>query len=197
MTPRPAGFYVVNTITLYRLLSAPVILWLAIIGEATLFKWLIAFSFFTDAIDGFLSRVLKVSSVFGARLDSLADDATVLVATIGLWFAYPDFVWEHWPWIVALLSLFAMQNVAALVMYHRVTSFHTYLAKLAAVLQAVFFLLLFFDLPFVLPAFYAAVMVTGVQLIEEIVLVFYLPEWQADVKGMFWVIHQRKKDAGR
>lgn len=196
MTSRSPGFYFVNAITLYRLLSAPVILWFAISGQFEWFKWLVAFSFFTDAIDGILSRALKVSSVFGARLDSLADDATVLVATIGLWFTHPEFLREHWLSIVILLSLFAIQNMAALLMYHRVTSFHTYLAKTAAVLQAAFFLLLLFNLPYVLPVFYAAVVVTAIQLVEEIILVFFLPEWRTDVKGLFWAIRHRRRRHG-
>src|SRR5688572_17728094 len=90
------SYLVINGITMYRLVSAPILLALAWLGYHDLFKWLIAFSFFTDAIDGPLSRKYKVTSVFGARLDSIADDATVIVATIGLWFINPDFIRDHW-----------------------------------------------------------------------------------------------------
>lgn len=185
-------YYIVNGITMYRLVSAPFLLLLALAGNSSIFKWLIAFSFFTDAIDGPLSRRFRVTSVFGARLDSVADDATVLVSTIGLWWLYPDFLMKEWIVILGLLSLFAVQTTAALVAYKRVTSFHTYLAKAAAVAQAVFFIMIFFDFGPVLFMFYTAAFITGVQLLEEIILVIVLPEWRSDVKGLYWVLKDRK-----
>ncbi|HET9053719.1 MAG TPA: CDP-alcohol phosphatidyltransferase family protein, partial [Cyclobacteriaceae bacterium] len=45
-------YYIVNAITMYRLVSAPLLLVLAGMGQHEWFKWLIAFSFLTDAIDG-------------------------------------------------------------------------------------------------------------------------------------------------
>ncbi len=197
MSGRPISFFLINSITLYRLLAAPFLVWLAVSGRVDLFKWFLGISFTTDALDGFLSRRYKVDSVFGARLDSIADDATVLAAIISLWITHPEFFQEHWNVVVGLLVLFAFQNILALLVYHRLTSFHTYLAKAAAVLQAVFFLLLFFDLSYVDPFFYAAAITTGVQLIEEIALIFILPEWKSDVKGLFWVIQNRNRDRHR
>ena len=63
------SYYVINGITLYRLASAPVLLLLAFTKSLDLFKWLIAYSFLTDAIDGPLSRkMLLVFSVPGSTL---------------------------------------------------------------------------------------------------------------------------------
>ncbi|MBA4055507.1 MAG: CDP-alcohol phosphatidyltransferase family protein [Marivirga sp.] len=191
MHNHPIPYYVINGITFYRLLSAPVLLGLAYKGNLDIFKWLLAVSFFTDAIDGFLSRKFKVSSLFGAKLDSIADDATILVATLSLWIFKSEFIQGHWIPIVVLLSLFAIQNAVALIKYHKVTSFHTYLAKTAAVLQGCFFILFFFEAGMIEWLFYAAVAVTGMELIEEIFLVFALPEWKANVKGLFWVLNKR------
>ena len=73
------------------------------------------------------------------------------------------------------------------------TGFHTWLAKTAALLQGIFLLLVFFtDQPF-MPLFYAAAIITILQLIEEIILVHLLPQWQANVKGLYWVLKNNKQ----
>ncbi len=186
------SYYIINGITLYRLVSAPLILLLAIRGEFTLLKWLIATSFFTDAIDGPLSRRYNVTSVFGSRLDSVADDATVLVSTVSVWIIFPQFVKENWMILAGLFGLFGIQTVAALIAYKKITSFHTYLAKTAAVVQAMFFVSIFFNLGPVYFLFFSAVAITALELIEEIILVFILPKWEANVKGLYWVLRSQK-----
>jgi phosphatidylglycerophosphate synthase len=194
MDKHPAAYYVINGITFYRLLSAPGILFLAYNRDLEIFKWLLALSFFTDAIDGYLSRAFNVSSLFGTKLDSIADDATVAVAILSLWVLRKDFIVDHWLTFGVLLSLFAIQTATALVKYRKITSFHTYMAKAAAVLQGIFFILFFFEAGIATPIFYAAAVLTGIELVEEIFLVFTLPEWKANVKGLFWVWKDRKRD---
>jgi phosphatidylglycerophosphate synthase len=191
MNARKVSYYVINGITMYRLASAPFLLLIAFTGALGLLKWLVAFSFLTDAIDGPLSRRYKVTSVFGSRLDSVADDATVLASTLALWIIYPDFIRSEWVVLVGLLALFGIQMIAALVAYKKVTSFHTYLAKTAAVAQAVFFMMIFFDVGPVHFSFYVASLITALQLLEEILLVILLPEWKADVKGLYWALRLR------
>jgi len=188
MEKHPLPFYAINGITLYRLVSAPFLLFLATRGNLELFRVMLALSFFTDAIDGALSRMFKVSSLFGTKLDSIADDATVLGATACLWIFRPDFMAEHWIAFVIVFSLFIIQNIVALWVYKKVTSFHTYLAKTAAVMQGIFFMMVFFDVGGVEIGFYAAALITAVELAEEIILVFFLPQWRANVKGLFWVL---------
>jgi phosphatidylglycerophosphate synthase len=185
------SYYIINGITLYRLVSAPLLLLLAIRGELTWFRWLIAISFFTDAIDGPLSGKFKVTSVFGSRLDSVADDATVLVSTFGLWIIFPEFFKQNWMIIAGPFGLFGIQMVAALIAYKKVTSFHTYLAKTAAVAQGLFFISIFFDFSFVYFLFITSVAITALQLIEEIIIVIVLPKWEANVKGLYWVLRSR------
>jgi CDP-diacylglycerol--glycerol-3-phosphate 3-phosphatidyltransferase len=40
--------------------------------------------------------------------------------------------------------------------------------------------------------FYAAALVTGLELVEEIILVGLLPLWEANVKGLYWVLRRKK-----
>lgn len=193
MAKTRTSYYVINSITMYRLVSAPFLLLIAFMGQLNLFKWLLAFSYFTDAIDGALSRKFNVASVFGSRLDSVADDATVLVSVVALWLFEPDFIRKEWMIIAGLLALFGVQTIAALVAYKKITSFHTYLAKAAAVAQSFFFILFFFGIGPTQTLFYVAATITAFELLEEILLVIILPEWKTNVKGLYWVLKSGKQ----
>lgn len=182
--------YIINRITWYRIIAAPVLLVLIFAKQFDLFKWMLAFSFFTDLIDGFLARKYKVVSVFGSRLDSIGDDLTVLVAVIGLFVFKTEFALKVLVPLLILFFLFIFQTVFALFRYRKISSFHTYLAKTAAILQGIFFILILFEPMCFL--FYAAAVVTGIELLEEIILVALLPKWEANVKGLFWVLKRKK-----
>lgn len=185
------SYYIINGITLYRLIAAPFLLFLILTRQPDLFKWLLALSFFTDAIDGYLARKYKVVSVMGAKLDSLGDDLTVIVGVIGLFVLKPDFIKTELMWLVAIFILFVIQVVSAFTRYGAVTSFHTYLAKLAAILQGIFLILAFFMSEPLGALFYIAVAITALDLVEEIILTFLLPKWKANVKGIYWVLKQK------
>jgi phosphatidylglycerophosphate synthase len=185
------SFYIINSITVYRLIVAPVLVLLALYHQAGAFKWLLAVSFFTDAIDGYLSRLYKVTSVLGSRIDSIADDFTVIAAIVGMLVFKPGFIRQELIIFEIMLGLYILQNALALIRYGKITSFHTYLAKAAAIMQGIFLLLIFFltELPYLL--FYAASMITILDLTEEIIIVLMQPHWQTDVKGLYWIIKNK------
>ncbi|HKZ67672.1 MAG TPA: CDP-alcohol phosphatidyltransferase family protein [Chitinophagaceae bacterium] len=185
------SYYIINSITLYRLLAAPFLLFLIISRQPDLFKWLLAFSFFTDAIDGYLARRYKVVSVMGAKLDSLGDDLTVIVGIIGLFVFKPEFINQEFIWLLLIFILFIIQVIYAFIRYGKITSFHTWLAKLAAILQGSFLILAFFMPEPLRLLFYTAVAVTALDLVEEIALIFLLSKWKANVKGIYWVLKQK------
>ncbi len=166
---------------------APVLLVLLLAGQLNIFKWLLAVSFFTDAIDGIIARRTRSASALGSRLDSIGDDMTFAVAVIGLIITRPLFIFQEWFVIAALLALFFIQLFMSLSKYGRISSFHTYLAKAAAILQATFLLSAFFCVETYYPLFYTAAAVTALDLLEEIMLVRLLPTWQTDVKGLYWI----------
>jgi CDP-diacylglycerol--glycerol-3-phosphate 3-phosphatidyltransferase len=184
---KKALFYVVNLLTFYRLIVAPFLIYLVIVGHFNLFKWLLMVSFATDAIDGYLARRYKLTSVFGAHLDSIADDCTILAAIVGMCILDPLFILYKDVPVIILLLFYLVQNVLAFVRYRRPTSFHTYLAKIAAVSQAAFLLTYFFLPDPVQWLFYLMVSLTILDLAEEIILVILLPEYRTNVKGWFWL----------
>lgn len=189
-------YFLINGITVYRIIAAPVLLVLLFNGQYNIFKWLLGVSFFTDLIDGFLARKFKVASVLGSKLDSIGDDLTVIVGMIGLLVIKPDFIKEQKGLLIILFGLFFIQSVYALIRYGKLTNFHTRLAKLAAFFQGVFLILSFFTKEPVVVLFYAAAVITFLELIEEIVLVGLLPVWETNVKGLYWVLKRKNTTHG-
>lgn len=192
-TTHKQAWYVINGITLYRIVAAPILLLLVFSGDLEIFKWLLGISFFTDLIDGFLARRFKVASVLGTRLDSIGDDLTVLVGVIALFVTKMEFIKEQKFIFILLLLLFLAQTTYAFIRYERITNFHTWLAKTAALLQGVFLLLAFFTDEPNLVLFYTAALITMLELIEEIILVRLLPNWETNVQGIYWVLKKKEK----
>jgi len=186
------AWYIINGITLYRTIAAPFLLVLLFTKQYDIFKWLLAVSFFTDLIDGYLARKFKVTSILGTKLDSIGDDLTVLVGLIALFVLKLEFIKQHFIIFIILLVLFIVQTTYAFIRYGRMTNFHTYLAKTAALLQGVFLILVFFTDEPSLILFYGATIVTMLELTEEIILVSLLPQWQANVKGVYWALKNKE-----
>ena len=183
----------INLITIYRIVTAPVLLILIFTGDYAVFKWMLLISFSTDLIDGYLARKYKVNSALGAKLDSIGDDLTVLVAIVGLFVLKFDFIKEQLFIVIVLLSLYCAQVLFSFYRYGKISSFHTYSAKLSALLQGIFLLSFFFFETPIYPLFYLASLVTFIQLVEETILVFILPKWENDVKGVYWVLKRKKR----
>jgi len=185
------SFLAINGITFYRLVAVIFLTYLIINKDFIGFRWFLALSFFTDMIDGFLARKFKVVSVFGSKLDSVADDMTIVMAMAGLFVFKYDFLKEQFVVFLSLFCLYLVHITLALLRYRKITSFHTLSAKLAFLLQGVFLLLVFFLEEPPMPLFYIAVVVTAYQLIEEIIMISLLPIWKVDVKGIWWVLNKK------
>lgn len=186
------SYKVINAITGYRVIAAPVMLLLVFTGNLNTFKWLLPLSFFTDLVDGSLARKYKVTSIFGAKLDSIGDDLTVLAGITGMLVFRFNFVKNEIGIISILFALLIVQNLLALIRYRKISSFHTYLAKLAALLQGIFLILSFFTTKPNYILFYTASVITLLDLTEEIILVLILPKWEVNVKGLYWMLKRNK-----
>ena len=185
------SYYIVNGITIYRIVAAPVLFLLIINHRQDIFKWLLAISFLTDAIDGFIARRYKITSKLGSTLDSIGDDVTIVAAVTGIFVLKPEFVRQQATPIIMLLALFLLQTILALIRYRKLSSFHTYAAKIAAILEGIFLLLFFFDKPVDI-LFSITAVVIAIDLVEEIILAMLLPNWETDVKGLYWVMKRKK-----
>ena len=185
----------VTFVTFWRIAAFPVLIALVCLRQLPLFSALLALSFLTDAVDGFLARRYHVTSRAGAEWDSLGDDLTVAAAIIGMFVFRWEFIVRVQLFIFILAALFLIHTLAAVGRYGRLTSFHTRMAKISAIAQAVFFLLLFFfpAPPFI--AFYIAAILTLLDLLEEIAMILSLDEWEADIRG--WFDLRRRRNNGK
>ena len=184
-----------NALTALRIAAIPVLVWLAFTRRHDPFAALLVACLVGDIVDGLLARAFKVTSALGAMLDSIADTLLLFVAAYGAWVFYPDALRAH-PITFALVpGLWAAENVAALLRYGRLSSFHTYLSRIAAYAMGFFIGLLFvsgFTAGFTAWLMYAAVGLLVLATVEEFVLLWLLPAWRADVRGAWWVIRARR-----
>ena len=76
--------------------------------------------------------------------------------------------------------------------YGKATAFHTYLAKLSAVLQSLFILSSLFFRP-EYPLFYIMIAIGILETIEEIALIYMYDNWVSDVKGIFMAFKDERR----
>lgn len=73
-----------NLISLSRLLSVPLLVWLILDNQMEFAFWLFIAAGISDAVDGFIAKHLNCQSVLGAYLDPLADKALLVSVYIAL-----------------------------------------------------------------------------------------------------------------
>lgn len=181
-----------ESFSLVRVVSFPVVLATILLEERTLSAWLYIIFFSTDFIDGIFALFFNQESSRRAKLDSLGDVLLLLTGLVGFYVFEKAFFLEHlWP-IVLVVGLYAVQLTISLIKWGRPTSYHTLLAKLAGAVQATFLAFTFF---FEASAvfFYAAVVFSLLDVAEEIILTFVLPDWEANIKGLLWLKNKKTK----
>ncbi len=186
------NYNIADWFSFYRIFAAPFLLLIIWFGNRELFSWLLLLSYSTDMIDGFLARKLKITSPRGSQLDSFGDQLTLFVGFIGLLFFEYEFISANYQWILIPFVLYFFQMLIAFRKYGKATAFHTYLAKLSAVVQALFILWLLFFGP-VYWLFYSMIIIGIIETIEEILLIYLYPNWVAGVKGYFWARRDQRR----
>ncbi|MEE8444610.1 MAG: CDP-alcohol phosphatidyltransferase family protein [Alphaproteobacteria bacterium] len=73
-----------NLISLARLLSVPVAVWLILEGRMSLAFWLFVAAGISDAVDGFIAKHFDARSTLGSYLDPLADKALLVSVYVTL-----------------------------------------------------------------------------------------------------------------
>ena len=186
------NYNIADWFSFYRIFAAPFLLLIIWSGNRELFSWLLLLSYSTDMIDGFLARKLEITSPRGSQLDSFGDQLTLFVGFIGLLFFEYEFISANYQWILIPFVLYFFQMLIAFRKYGKATAFHTYLAKLSAVVQALFILWLLFFGP-VYWLFYSMIIIGIIETIEEILLIYLYPNWVAGFKGYFWARRDQRR----
>lgn len=179
-----------NLLTSLRIAAIPLLAWLAVTHRQDGFAAVLIACLVGDVVDGMLARALHATSAFGAELDSVADTLLFFMALAGAVAFHPEAVRAHAGGFVVVPAAWFAENVAALVRYGRLSSFHTYLSRIAAAAMGMFIAVLFVwgMQPLLL---YVAVVLVLMATAEEFVLLWMLPEWTANVRGVYWVRRRR------
>lgn len=132
MTLKDPKFNIPNLLTGFRFIAAPILLWLAWHGYEWLFMGLLALSFLSDLLDGYVARLMGQVSQFGARLDSWADVVIYLTIALGSWWLWPEIVCQEYLYIGLFLASCLLPALVGFLKFGCFTSYHTWAVKFAA-----------------------------------------------------------------
>jgi cardiolipin synthase len=181
-----------NAISSARLLATPILLFAAVARHEDMFKWLLLACMLSDILDGLIARIFHLRSPLGARLDSTADMIVFVIGLFGLYTFQGRVLAQHWMPLAFIVALYALEAAGALWRYRKISSFHTILVRIAAYAQGIFVMSLFLW-GYSAWVLYTMTALTVLAYGEEIVLLFLLPEWTTDVRGIYWVLSRRSK----
>lgn len=186
------NFNIADWFSFYRIFAAPFLIILLWFDQRELFTWFLLISYSTDMIDGILARKLKITSARGSQLDSFGDQITFAIGLVGLLIFEYEFISKNYLIILIAFSPYLIQMLIAYSKYGKATAFHTYLAKLSALVQGVFILWSLFFGP-IYSLFYSMIVIGLLETVEEITLIFMYDKWVSDVKGIFWAIKDKRR----
>ncbi|MGB7739996.1 MAG: CDP-alcohol phosphatidyltransferase family protein [Steroidobacteraceae bacterium] len=186
--------HIPNALSVARILAAPLLVLLAVTGHEAAFTWVLVPALLSDIADGLIARVFRLQSKLGALLDSVADTLLLFASMVGIWSFHREVIDQHALAGILLVGAWLLENVVALVRYGRLSSFHTYVSKVAGYLLGIFVGVLFV-FGFHSWLLYAAVGVSVLGNLEELALLKMLPEWRPDVRGIIWILRERRGEA--
>lgn len=176
-----------NILSAYRIITFPLVLFFALTRQEDLFVIFLIINLITDVLDGWIARAFKIQTEFGARLDSIADVGTYLLAIAGIFiFKLSEFN-PHLISFYIFIFLFVSANLLSLLKFKRLPSLHLYSWKIGGYIQGLFLFVLFaFDF---YPFFYYFMITWGVLAFSEhICIQLLLKEMQSNSNGLYWVL---------
>lgn len=179
-----------NILSAYRLLTFPVIIFFMYLGKEELFVLFLCINLVTDILDGLIARTFNMVTEIGAKLDSLADTGTYILAITGVFLYKYDSFEPYLISFVAFISLFFLSHIIPLLRYKKLPSFHLYSWKIGGYIQGFFFFTLFvFDFN---STFYIFMVTWGIiSFIEHIIIQFVIKGLRSNLKGLYWVLKDR------
>lgn len=173
---------IANLLSILRILTAPLLLVAGATDRPKLFLVLFILSLASDALDGFLARRLNQASEWGAQLDSWGDLATYLAASVAVWLLWPMLVRRELLFILLGLASFLFPIFLGFCKFGRLTSYHTWAAKFAAVFLGIATPLLLLDGP---PyPFRIAIVIFLLAEVEEVAITLRLKRWRTNIPSL-------------
>jgi len=181
-----------NILSGFRIITAPFLLYLAWHGYRNCFIGLLIISLLSDAVDGYIARKYNVSTNLGTKLDSLGDMAIYLTLPLCAWWLVPEILRQEALFACIVLIAYITPLIAGIIKFKQIPSYHTYGAKIAAILMSTAILILFMT-EFTWIFRFAAIFQIIVAL-EEVLITLRLPKLQDNVKSIWHVRMQFYRD---
>jgi len=188
--PTPSPINLPNFFSAMRFLGSFVLVAMAARGGSPLLVPLLVCLILTDWVDGKLAVFLHQRTVFGARLDSLADVTFYGAMLIVLLMLKSTVIRGEFAWIVPAIASYAVSSLVGLVKFHRVPTYHTRAAKTCWLLGALATLAMLADWsvwPLRIAA--AGVVLTNV---EAMLITLILTESRVDVASLYHALRLRR-----
>ena len=179
-----------NTLSLYRLVIFPFILWWIFTGKQDLVAWFIAISLFTDWLDGIIARNFNMQTHIGAKLDSWADTGTYICAFLAIYLFKWEEIKPHALIAYIFFAIWLISYVVVFIKFKGLIGLHTYLFKSTGYVQGAFIIILFLW-GFYPWLFYICMIVGLAACIEEIIIILYLKKPHTNVKGLYWILKNK------
>lgn len=180
-----------NLLSGFRLIAAPFLLYLAWTGRPNLFLALLALSLLSDSVDGFVARRLHETSELGTRLDSWGDLATYFTVPLCAWWLWPQILKREVFFVLLVIGAYVLPVVAGFMKFRRLPSYHTWAAKIMAVLMSVSVFILF--IADVAWPFRGAAIGQALVACEEIGITIVLSDLRSNVRSLW---HARRQKEG-
>ncbi len=185
-------FNVPNALSMYRLLSFPFLLWMVLTGRENLFAIFLCINLVTDILDGLIARGFNLQTKFGARLDSLADNGTYILAFLGIVYFKMDDLKDVMWMLYLFLFLFIVGNLTSLIKFKKFPSLHLYSTKIAGYVQGIFFFTLF-AVGYYPWLFYFAMIMGYISWTEEFVILMRLDKMKSNARGVYWLWKEKER----
>lgn len=184
-------FNLPNLLSAYRLAALPFIVYTIIQGNKQLYITLLSVNLITDILDGLIARSFKLETEFGARLDSLADIGTYLMAFSGMIILEQDFVSRYAVAFTVLICLYISPQIISLLRFKRTTSLHLYSSKVTGYIQGIF-IFCYFNWGYANWYFYLMLSCSYIAYTEALIILTCIPELRSNVKGIYFMFKQFK-----
>jgi len=174
-----------NILSLLRLALVPVLVALASAQQGDIFLLVLAVSLISDVLDGYLARKLNLASELGAKLDSWGDILTYAAMILGLHLIWPTIFDQQAEYLFAAMMSFILPTLLAFRKFGAYPSYHTWGAKLAAVLMApAYYVLILTDAD----SFFRVVILFHVLVaVEEMAITYILNQPRSNVGSVFYL----------
>ncbi len=178
------------TLVILRLIIGFVIMLLSTIHNAdysNLIFLLIVIGFLTDFFDGYIARLLNISTQFLRRLDTIVDRFFWLSILFAVWKLHSDFLETKLLWIFIVLALEVLNYLISFLRFKREISTHAILSKI----WAITLLLAFCDLILNGHSHYLFDIALAVGVISRLdtgLIMLILPKWDHDIPTFYHAI---------